>query len=194
MLLDCTPVESFKLGWTSVTVQKKSIPRTAQRSCTLLTNSRTLCSLSLCQIKRNNQQSSTGCIYMSSQTLIKLINYWRNRFTFSFCSSWSWDWNSSNFFKDRSASSTTGLPTCSLVPLISPHIFCIWDCTSKNSFILSSFCFHSRSSAGAIAASCSFIVPEGFSGYKWNQRKLGGVNSPIPITQLRKLHYMPTQH
>jgi len=52
MLLDCTPVGSFRLGWTSVTVLKKSIPRTAHRSCTVLTNSKTFCNLSLCQTKQ----------------------------------------------------------------------------------------------------------------------------------------------
>lgn len=52
MLFDCTPVESSKLGWTSVIVLKKSMPRTAQRSCTVLTRSRTLCNLSLCKFKQ----------------------------------------------------------------------------------------------------------------------------------------------
>lgn len=49
MLFDCTPIESSRLGCTSVIVLKKSIPKTEQRSWTVLTKSRTLCSLSLCQ-------------------------------------------------------------------------------------------------------------------------------------------------
>lgn len=169
MLLDCTPVESFRLGWTSVTVLKKSIPRTAHRSCTVLTNSKTFCNLSLCQTK---QCKKTVDALLSKWNQMEFSNLWldniildvKTKITFSFWSSWSSDWYSSNFFRVRSDSSTAGTSLRFKLPVISPHIFWICDCTSEKSFILSSFCCHSCSSAGAIAASCSLIVPEVLSG------------------------------
>lgn len=73
MLFDCTPVESFRLGCTSVTVVRKSIPRTAQRSCTVLTNSRTLCNLSLWKIRKaygleNSLETSDDWLMVKSKS------------------------------------------------------------------------------------------------------------------------------
>ena len=86
MLLDCTPVESFRLGWTSVTVLKKSIPRTAQRSCTVLTNSRTLCNLSLCQSQTKGENETMHLLDLKVRLLsaTNLIVNWGGVLPFPF--------------------------------------------------------------------------------------------------------------
>lgn len=87
MLLDCMPTESFKLGWTSVIVLKKSIPNTAHRSWTVLTKSSTLCSLSLCQRRQSQVHSyplghnKKNNLEIFSSDILTILNEWDGKTT-----------------------------------------------------------------------------------------------------------------
>ncbi len=112
MLLVCPGVESTKLGWTSARIWRRSIPRTAQSSCTTFTYSKTLCKRSFCKESIPTWQRiihhKSPCNLLTCKSHWMFISQNEGLPTLSLWSFWSWALYSSSLLNVRSWSPPLG--------------------------------------------------------------------------------------
>lgn len=168
LLIFFVPSDSPRLGWTSLTVCLKSIPRTRHSEFKALRWSKTCFKRSLCRKKDNKDQSNIKFLLPFWLGFVGILNSWlgcSRILTFSFWSACSSACNSSSFLNDKSLSSTTTLVVQPVGTKISSLIFCICSITSMNWFFLSDFLLRISSNSGRMVLSSAFRPPKFWSDW-----------------------------
>lgn len=169
LLIFFVPSDSPRLGWTSLTVCLKSIPRTEHSEFKVLRWSKTCFKRSVCR-NRIVKLGQISCYFIWSGG----VGIWNNWIgcsiilTFSFWSACSSACSSSSFLNDKSLSSTTTVVEEQPEGLkISSLIFCICFVTSMNCFFLSDFLLRISFNSGKMVLSSAFRPPRLWSD--WTQ-------------------------